>query len=54
VNDLDPDRINGSVSDKNPLLLMKDRAIVTSSNFSTDNLRFTNSQAPIDANASVI
>lgn len=54
VNDMDPDRIYGSVSDQNPLLLMKDRAIVTSSNFSTDNLKFTNSQAPIDANASVI
>ena len=32
VNDLDPDRIYGSVTDKNPLLLMKDRASVTSSN----------------------
>ena len=48
VNELDPERLHGTVSDADPTTQIKPRYNPSSSDFSTANLKFTNSIAPSD------
>ena len=48
INDLDPDRLHGSVSDGDPTKQLKPRYNPTSADFTISNLRFTNKKPPLD------
>ena len=48
VNDLDPQRMHGTVSDLDPTTQIKPRYNPVSSDFTTNNLNFTNETAPPD------
>ena len=48
VNDLDPERLHGTVSDADPTTQIKPRYNPSSADFSTANLKFKNSVAPAD------
>jgi len=48
VPDLDPERLHGTVSDADPTTQIKPRYNPSSADFSTSNLKFTNSIAPTD------
>jgi outer membrane receptor protein involved in Fe transport len=48
VNELDPERLHGTVSDADPTTQIKPRYNPSSSDFTTSNLKFTNSVAPTD------
>jgi hypothetical protein len=48
VNELDPERMHGTVSDQDPTTQIKPRYNPSSSDFSTGNLKFSNSKPPLD------
>jgi len=48
VNDLDPERLHGTVSDADPTTQIKPRYNPSSADFTTANLKFSNSTAPAD------
>ena len=48
VNDLDPERMHGTVSDEDPTAQIKPRYNPTSADFTTGNLKFTNGKPPLD------
>lgn len=54
VNDLDPDRIAGAVSDQEPTHLNGSRAFVTQNDFTRGNLRFTDHHTLPDGSGSLV
>ena len=48
VNELDPERLHGTVSDADPTAQIKPRYNPPASDFTTANLKFTNGTAPVD------
>ncbi len=54
INVLDPDRMNGMVSDTDPTKLLGPRAAVTANDFTINNLKFIDKQAPPDGMYSAV
>jgi outer membrane cobalamin receptor len=48
VNSLDPERMHGTVSDEDPTVQIKPRYNPSSSDFTTGNLKFSDSKPPLD------